>query len=87
MRVGNYSGVSSWDEWAVGVMDILDYASTSKNKTFRTFTGNSSSGASAVVLSSQFLPSTSGLTTIEFAGDSSGFNTGSRFSIYGIKGA
>ena len=69
------------------VVDILDPYSTTKNKTIRALGGNSGSGANYVALTSGFWASTSAVSSIKILilfGDS--FTSGSRFSIYGLKG-
>ena len=72
---------------AAGIIDILDYTSTTKYKTTRHFSGidvNALSG-SAVYLSSGLWQSTSAITSITFdlLGDDFGTST---FALYGIKG-
>ena len=65
------------------VTDILDAYSTTKNKTTRTLAGN----ATSVSLDSAGWFSTSALTSIVMESDPvSNFVSGSRFSLYGIKG-
>jgi len=74
--------------FAAGVVDLLDPFSTSKNKTVRTFSGNSP-GATAsryIFLRSFAYYSTASLTSITVLAQSADFVTGSRFSLYGIKG-
>jgi hypothetical protein len=65
-----------------GVIDILDYANTSKNTTTRAFRGR----IDGVVLASGLWRNTAAVTSIFLNTDSSTFNTNSRFSLYGIKG-
>jgi len=67
------------------VLDILDFSSTSKNKTIRLLAGVSSTG-SAVQMSSGAWYSTAAVTEIQFNATSGSFVSGSRFSIYGLKG-
>jgi len=72
--------------WSSGVISLLDYASTSKNKTVRAFTGTLSNDE-YVQLNSGLFPSTNAVTGLAFlASGSDLFLTGSRFSLYGIKG-
>ena len=71
-----------------GVLDILDYTSTSKFKTVRSLTGTSN----AVQLDSTLWRSTSAITSVTFSIYGSeylikSFGGTSRFSIYGIKAA
>ena len=67
------------------IIDIVDAFSTSKNKTLRSFTGVQMSVPLIGLQSGAWL-STTGLTTITFTPQASNFKTGSRFSLYGIKG-
>lgn len=72
------------------VMDILDYSTSTKMKTVRT-TGGSwwNSTNNAVNFTSSLFPNTSAITSIEFDHYDVGSSiiTGSRFSLYGLKGA
>jgi hypothetical protein len=67
------------------IIDIVDYASTTKNKTLRWFIGNDRNGAGTVALASGLYMSTTALSEINFS-TSSGFASGTTFSLYGIKG-
>jgi hypothetical protein len=71
------------------VIDFLDSFSTTKNKTLRAFGGVTSLGHGIILLSGLWR-STSSITSITLqansAGSSSTYGTGSRFSLYGIKG-
>jgi hypothetical protein len=79
--------VSAGSNPAVAVIDILDYANTSKYKTTRTLAGNDQNGAGLVGIYSGLYMSTSAISSIEFTINGSGnFATGSSFALYGIKG-
>lgn len=67
-----------------GVVDILDYASTNKNKTVRALTGVSNT-TKLVALHSGAWFSTSAVSTISFRQGGFAFPSTSRFSLYGIK--
>lgn len=67
-----------------GIIDILDFASTGKNKTVRAFHG--STDGAHIGLESNLWRSTSAITTIYMAPQNNLFATGCRFSLYGIKG-
>lgn len=86
---GNGSGSSN--VFGAFVLDILDYANTSKYKTYRFFTGvdtNSGSTDSRIYLTSGLWRSTSAMTSISFAPlDGTGFLQYSHFALYGIKSA
>ena len=72
----------------VFIIDILDYASTSKYKTVRAFTGQDTNNAfnGQVGLYSGLWQSTSALTSLSLSLDGGSFNTISTFALYGIKG-
>jgi hypothetical protein len=66
------------------VMDFLDYANTTTNKTVRSLGGHVSSADKAIVLSSANYRATSAITTLEIIQtDAFQYATGSRFSLYG----
>jgi hypothetical protein len=68
-----------------GIIDILDYRSTTKNKTYRWFTGHTDSVTNAVILGSSFWNSTLPITNLNFQIDEN-MAQGSRISLYGIRG-
>ena len=72
---------------ASAIIDIVDYASTAKNKTIKTSYGfnNNTSSQSAIILLSSLWISTAAITsvTIKPVG-SAQFSTGSTFSLYGV---
>ena len=75
----------------VAIVDIIDYASTTKNKTVRSFTGYDTNGnvseEQSLYLTSALWPSTSAITSIKIiASGGVSFTTNSVFSLYGIKG-
>ena len=75
--------------YGVGIIDIHDYASTTKNKTVKMFYGfddNSGTTASRVYLESGLWRSTDAITDLRFT-VSTAFTTGSVISLYGVKGA
>jgi hypothetical protein len=84
-----YTGyaISSTNIGAVGIIDIHDYASTTKNKTVRSFTGieNTVSTDSDVRLSSGVWKDTSAITSITFT-STDNFATNATFALYGFKG-
>ena len=72
----------------VAIIDIHDYASTTKNKTMRIFSGadfNSTQGY--VNLVSGLWMSTSAVTSISFVLSANSWTTTTQFALYGIKGA
>ena len=74
---------------AVGIIDILDYASTNKNKTTRHLLGIDKNGSGTVDLSSGAWASLSAVNSITIISDNatSYFSTDTTISVYGIKGA
>lgn len=76
--------------FGVSIVDIHDYASTTKNKTVRGFSGgdlNDGTTKSNLRLGSGLWRSTSAITSIQILTVVSGFAAGSTFALYGIKGA
>lgn len=76
---------SSTAQYTVGIIQILDYTSTVKNKTTRTIHGYDASGSGIVGWSSGLFPSTSAITRFS-GGTSANIAAGSTFALYGIKG-
>ena len=86
----NIANSTSWP--IVGVIDIHDYASTSKNKTVRAMVGqndnaSTSSGFQAINLVSALYPATSAVTSLSFITNAGSFSSNTRLALYGIKGA
>lgn len=71
--------------YGVYIIDIHDYASTTKNKTVRYFAGYDLNGTGRVNVGSFLWRSTSAVTSLDF--DTQSYANGSVFSLYGIKGA
>ena len=71
----------------VSIIDIHDYASTSKYKTVRVFNGADRNGAGSVQLQSGLWMSTSAISSIAIINFNGNFKTNSTFALYGIKGA
>jgi len=71
------------------IIDILDFSSTSKNKTVKALSGvhvHGSPNAGTIQLTSAAWYNTSAITSITFVDATGGnFVAGSRFSIYGIR--
>ena len=70
------------------VVDILDYASTSKNKTLRSLGGHDINGAGGLIefASNLWFISPVAITSIKMTHNGSGFTQYSQFALYGIKG-
>ena len=73
---------------AVGIIDILDYANTNKNKTVRLLSGLDSNGGGFIYYRSGAWFNTSAISTIRISaqGGSSTFAQYTNVALYGIKG-
>jgi len=73
----------------VGIIDILDYTSTNKNKTIKVLSGQDLNGSGTVYLSSGVWSATpAAITTIKlFPHASNTWSQYSQFALYGIRGA
>jgi hypothetical protein len=71
--------------FAAGISDIFDAFSTTKNKTVRSLTGVVSSNIYIAMRSGAWL-NTSAVTSLNMIAGGGGFISGSRFSLYGIRG-
>ena len=91
MRVGVLSNANyTANNMGVTILDIHDYASTSRNKTFRSFSGvnNNDTTQGSVRLSSGLWMNTAAITSLTFSTNAgANFTTNTTFSLYGIKGA
>lgn len=85
---GVYLGYSgSTTAFTGAVMDLLDYKSTSKNKTTRSLTGYDANGSGQVYLfSSLWFATPAAITSLTIAPASGSINQYSSFALYGIKG-
>jgi hypothetical protein len=71
-----------------GIVDILDYTSTSKNKTVKILEGFDANGSGALGFYSGLWSATpAAITTIEIIISSGTFSQYSHFALYGIRGA
>ena len=86
ITVGHAAGTTTTQAFYAGVIDILDFASTSKNKTTRTLAGYTANGYDDIRLASGLWASTSAITNIQFLPSASNFAAGTRFSLYGSLG-
>jgi hypothetical protein len=80
------SATSTANSFGVAVIDILDYADTTKNKTVRGLIGNDQNGSGTIYLASGAIYSTSAITSLNlFCGDGGDFAQYSSFALYGCK--
>jgi hypothetical protein len=80
---------SNTSAFAVGIIDIHDYASTSKNKTVRYLAGNEknvSNTAYRITTGSGLWPSTAAITSLTLTNEIDKYETGSTFALYGMVG-
>lgn len=68
------------------IVDLLDYSSTVKTKSFKTIAGTESNGAGYAQLWGGNWRSNSAIDTISFVTGSGNFDANSSFALYGIKG-
>jgi hypothetical protein len=74
------------NEFAPGIIDILDFSSSTKNTTFRALHGYAGTGAKNVILSSGAYLNTAAITSITLGGaGGNNMRAGSRFSLIGVK--
>jgi hypothetical protein len=87
-----FTGYIATDNYSSNIMgtsiiDVHDYASTTKNKTVRTMTGFDSNGAGQITLVSSLWMSTAAITSMSIVSSvGSNFTTNSTFALYGIRG-
>lgn len=84
--VGIYTGSSQTAGiFGVNIMDILDYASTTKNKTIRSIVGADGNGSGYAILYDGAWYNTAAINTINFTPLSGSFAENTQFELYGVK--
>lgn len=73
------------DTYSVSIIDIHDYASTTKNKTLRAFSGYDLNGSGNATLFSGLRLNTAAVTSVTLSPGSGSFKAGTTFALYGIK--
>jgi hypothetical protein len=76
--------------FSASIIDIQDYASSTKNKTVRAFSGSDRNGVqidTAIALNSSVWLNTNAITSIDVLINGGNYATNSVVSLYGIKGA
>ena len=73
--------------FGVAIIDLLDYTSTTKNKTFRSLTGNDQNGSLGELrlMSGSYGANTNAIDTLRFYSAFANIAQYSTFSLYGIK--
>jgi hypothetical protein len=71
--------------FGVGVIDILDYASTTKNTTVRKFSGQDSNGSGDVIITSGLWPNTAAISSILVKLGGQNLAQHSQVALYGVK--
>lgn len=86
--VGSAPGTSSYANiFGAAVVDILDYASTTKNKTIRSLQGFDANGSGNILLQSGlYFADTNAINSIRLFPGSSNFGQYTNISLYGVKG-
>lgn len=81
---GNTSTASMF---GVAIIDLLDYTSTTKNKTFRSLTGNDQNGSLGELrlMSGSYGATTNAIDTLRFYSAFASIAQYSSFALYGIK--
>lgn len=89
--IGRVAGSgASTNVFGAGICDILDYANTNKNKTFRSLTGYDNNGSGDIVLLSGLYISTTAISTLELIpanNTGKAFQQYTQFALYGVKSA
>lgn len=89
MQFGNIpANTTTANIFGTAVLDIHDYADTSKNKTIRTLAGHDANGSGYIQLDSGLWRNTNAVTSITIYPESAtGWVSGTNIALYGIKGA
>jgi len=85
MPIGNAADTSTSNAFYAIILDVLDFSSTTKNTTTKALTGYTADGYDDVRLAGGLWNNTNAVTSINLTADSTSFQTGSRFSLYGVK--
>lgn len=80
-------GGSTANIFGVGIIDLYDYATTSRRKTLRCFAGVDNNGGGYVTVGSGSWMSTSAVTSITLYLPVNSFTSDTRFALYGKTGA
>jgi len=78
-------GSTNSSTFGIIVMDILDYASTSKNKTIRALGGWDDNGSGRISMTSGLYAELTAISSMTLTSESGSFPEHSQFALYGIK--
>jgi len=83
----SFQSGASTTNFCLAVYDILDYASTSKNKTLRGVVGQEMNGSGIIGLVSGLAVTTSPISSLTFSysGGTANFQEFTQFALYGVK--
>jgi hypothetical protein len=85
--VGIAGATSPANVFGANILDILDYASTSKNKTLRALSGIDNNGSGEIDFGSMARYNTAAITSVRLFNESgTNFQQYTQFALYGIKG-
>jgi hypothetical protein len=70
-----------------GILDILDYSNSNKNKTTKSLSGEERNGAGSIYLFSTYYTVNTAITSLTLVPQASAFAEYSHFALYGIKKA
>jgi len=82
-----YIGSITDNAWAPNIIDILDYANTSKYKTARCLAGRENNSTGSVFFTSHLWMNTNAISTIVVSPATNNFVQYTQIALYGIKGA
>jgi hypothetical protein len=87
MACGSVSGsTATASAFGAGIIDILDYTNTNKNKTIRVLDGIDRNGGGVIDFTSGLWINTNAITSISLFADSGNLAQYSSFALYGVKG-
>jgi hypothetical protein len=83
--IGDMPGTSiNSNMFSIGVVDILDYANTNKNKTVRSLIGDDYNGSGLIGLYSVLWAQTTAVNRIDITSSVGNYATNTQFALYGI---
>jgi hypothetical protein len=78
-------GTNNTAIFGAAIIDILDYTSTTKNKTVRSLSGFDGNGSGVVCINSNLWRNTTAITSITMTYAGGNFAQHSQFALYGVK--